>query len=79
MPRIRPQPRNWSPPLDELLARPLERIGGPERRMVADADDIGAFWRSVDGTIDIYDDARRLLVVGESEALYIVFTGNLGA
>jgi hypothetical protein len=66
--------------LDELLARPLERVGGPEHRMVvwADADGTGEFWRT-DEEIDVYDDARRLLVVGPSEALYIVFKGEMGA
>jgi len=40
--------------LDELLARPLERIGGPKDRMVvwADADETGEFWRT-DGVIDV--------------------------
>lgn len=69
--------------LDELLARPLARIGGPERRMVvwadADGDADGAFWRTSEGTIDPDDDARRLLVVGPSEALYIVFRGEMGS
>ncbi|MGV9351003.1 hypothetical protein ACWDSD_41040 [Streptomyces spiralis] len=66
--------------LDELLTRPLERVGGPEHRMVvwADADGTGTFWRT-DEEIDVYDDARRLLVVGPSEALYIVFRGEMGA
>jgi hypothetical protein len=66
--------------LDELLAQPLERVGGPEHRMAvwADADGTGEFWRT-DEEIDVYDDARRLLVVGPSEALYIVFRGEMGA
>ncbi|MEU5641728.1 hypothetical protein [Streptomyces milbemycinicus] len=67
--------------LDELLARPLERVGGPERRMLiwADADEDGGFWRTDDHSIDVYEDARRLLVVGPHEALYMIFNGDSGS
>jgi hypothetical protein len=66
--------------LDEFLARPLESVGGPERRMAvwADTDETGRFWRA-DGTIDVFDDARRLLVVGPGEALYMIFKGETGS
>ncbi|GAB2599728.1 hypothetical protein GCM10027168_35980 [Streptomyces capparidis] len=69
------------PLIDELLAGPLERVGGPERRMLAWADAVGtgAFWHDADGTVDVHEDARRLLVVGEREALYLVFRGEMGA
>ncbi|MGO4753310.1 hypothetical protein AB4212_32680, partial [Streptomyces sp. 2MCAF27] len=67
--------------LDELLARPLERVGGPERRMLvwADADGDGGFWRADGHSIDVYEDARRLLVVGPHEALYMIFNGDSGS
>lgn len=67
--------------LDELLTRPLERVGGPERRMLvwADADEDGGFWRTDDHSIDVYEDARRLLVVGPHEALYMIFNGDSGS
>ncbi|QKW09236.1 hypothetical protein HUT18_25490 [Streptomyces sp. NA04227] len=67
--------------LAELLFGPVASVGGPERRLSvwADSDDNGAFWRAEDGTIDIDDDARRLLVVGPEQALYLVFRGDLGA
>ncbi|MFF5258261.1 hypothetical protein ACFY4C_04900 [Actinomadura viridis] len=66
--------------LGEILVRPLERVGGPERRMLvwADADETGEFWRDSAGEIDVYGDARRLLIVGPTEALYMVFKGEAG-
>ncbi|MFC4012952.1 hypothetical protein ACFOY2_37390 [Nonomuraea purpurea] len=67
--------------LNELLTVPLGLVAGQEDRLAvwADADDGGAFWRGGGDTIDLYGEARRLLVVGPREALYIVFKGEMGA
>lgn len=67
--------------LDELVSAPIERIGGAEGHLMlwADADTDGRFWRSPDGEVDVYDDPRRLLAVGATEALYLRFQGETGA
>ncbi|MGW7482139.1 hypothetical protein ACWGH8_26495 [Nonomuraea muscovyensis] len=64
--------------LDELLDGPIRRVGGLERRLRvwADADADGRLWRDPFGGIDQYDHARRLLVLGPNEAMYIVFKGE---
>ncbi|MEV4113823.1 hypothetical protein [Nonomuraea sp. NPDC049695] len=61
--------------LHELLDEPLWRAGGPQGRLLvwADADAGGRFWRTPGGDLDRYGEARRLLVVGPAEALYVVF------
>ncbi|GAA3861521.1 hypothetical protein [Streptomyces sedi] len=66
--------------LEELLIRPVARVGGSQHQVAvwADADEDGAFWPTFDGGLDRYEDARRLLVVGPTEALYIVFRGEMG-
>ncbi|NJP96004.1 hypothetical protein HCN51_42340 [Nonomuraea sp. FMUSA5-5] len=61
--------------LHELIDEPLWRVSGPQGRLLvwADADEGGRFWRTADGDLDRYGEARRLLVVGPREALYVVF------
>ncbi|MDR8409824.1 hypothetical protein MTP10_13890 [Nonomuraea sp. 3-1Str] len=61
--------------LDELLHEPVRYVGGPQRRLLvwADAEDDGRFWRTEEGGLERYGEARRVLVVGPSRALYLVF------
>ncbi|CAM3238460.1 hypothetical protein [Stackebrandtia soli] len=67
--------------LDELLHRPLERVGGADGRLSAWADHDGdaRFWRDGDGDVNCHDDARRVLVVGPDEAVYFVFKSEMGS
>ncbi|MED7932068.1 hypothetical protein SMD20_48170 [Nonomuraea sp. LP-02] len=61
--------------LNELLDRPIRRVGGPERRLRvwADADEDGRFWRDATDEVYRYGHGRRLLILGPEEAMYIVF------
>ncbi|MGW2218207.1 hypothetical protein ACWCSD_24775 [Nonomuraea sp. NPDC001684] len=52
--------------LNELLDRPIRRVGGPERRLRvwADADEDGRFWRDATDEVYRYGHGRRLLILG---------------
>ncbi|MDW6063070.1 hypothetical protein SAZ11_39970 [Streptomyces sp. FXJ1.4098] len=46
---------------------------------LSEARERRGFWRTDDHSIDVYEDARRLLVVGPDEALYMIFNGDSGS